>query len=122
MKKITIKYLDKDEYDIWDKFVEESPYGSIFSKSYWLEKVSNEFRILVAEENNKIVGGIALPSMYGKLYKDPKLTPQLGVVLFKPNNKQKYCSVLSKQIEITEALIKNLPKFKQFKYNLTSLI
>lgn len=117
MKKIIIKYLDKGEYGIWDKFVDESPYGSVFNKSYWLDKVSNKFKILVAEENNKIVGGMALPSMYGKLYKDPKLTPQLGVVLFKPNNKQKYCSVLSKQIEITEALIKNLPKFKQFKYN-----
>lgn len=55
--------------------------------------------------------------MYSKLYRNPKLTPQLGVILFKPQEKQKYCSVLSKQMEITEALIRNLPKFKQFKFN-----
>lgn len=117
MKNIIIRYLNDNELEKWDEFVEESPHGNIFNKSYWLRKVSNGFKILIAEENNKIVGGIALPSMYSKLYKAPKLTPQLGVVLFNPDKKQKYCSVLSKEMDITEELINNLPKFKQFNYN-----
>lgn len=117
MKNLTLKCLNKDEYVKWDEFVEESPQGNIFNKSYWLKQVSDEFKILVAEENNKIVGGIALPSIRSKLYKNPKLTPQLGVIFSKPNNKQKYCSIISNQMEITEALIKKLPKFNLFNYN-----
>lgn len=43
MGKLTIRYLEKGEYDIWDEFVDESLYGTIFSKSYWLQKVSSNF-------------------------------------------------------------------------------
>ncbi|NEZ45601.1 GNAT family N-acetyltransferase [Clostridium niameyense] len=117
MKNIKIRYLNCNEFQRWDEFVDESPHGNIFNKSYWIKKVSNEFKILIAEENNRIVGGIVLPSMYNKLYKNPKLTPQLGVILFNPDKNQKYCSILSRQIEITEELINNLPKFKMFNYN-----
>ncbi|WP_050606722.1 GNAT family N-acetyltransferase [Clostridium niameyense] len=117
MKNITVRYLNNDEYDKWDAFVDESPYGTIFSKSYWLEKVSKEFKILVAEENNNIVGGIALPSMYGKLYRNPKLTPQLGIVLASPDKNQKYCTTLSREMEIVEELINKFPQFKQLDYN-----
>lgn len=110
------RYLNTDEYDKWDNFVSISPQGNIFNKSYWLKLVSSEFKILVVEENGKIIGGIALPSLYNKIYRNPKLTPQLGVLFFKPDGKQKYPAVLSKQNKIFEALIEGLPKFYQFDY------
>jgi len=117
MKNVEVKYLSQDEYDKWDEFVERSPQGNIFNKSYWLKAVSNEIKILACIENNKIIGGIALPSMYNKLYRNSKLTPQLGVLLPPCDNKIKYSTALSKDMEISNELIKNLPKFSQFDYN-----
>lgn len=117
MKNLVVRYLEEDEYNKWDEFVETSPQGNIFNKSYWLKAVCDNFKILVGELNGKIVGGIALPNNFGKLYRNPKLTPQLGVLLFNKTNKDKYSTVLSKEIEITEALIEKLPPFKQFDYN-----
>jgi len=117
MKNLVVRYLEESEYSNWDEFVETSPQGNIFNKSYWLKSVSDNFKILIAELNGKIVGGIALPNNYGKLYRNSKLTPQLGVLLFNSTNKDKYSTVLSKGMEITEALIDKLPAFKQFDYN-----
>lgn len=117
MKNLSVRYLHENEFDKWDDFVENSPQGSIFFKSYWLKVVSNDFRILICEENDKLVGGIPLPSLYGKFYKDPKLTPQLGILLSSTNKKAKYSTNISKEIEIITALVDRLPDFKQFNYN-----
>lgn len=117
LKDAEIRFLKDDEFDAWDEFVEESPQGSIFSKSYWLRVVSEEFKILACKQNNKIIGGIALPSIYGKFYRNPKLTPKLGIVLPKLDKKSKYCNNISKQMDVVEALIEKLPQFKQFDYS-----
>lgn len=117
MKNLNVRYLEKQELDKWDEFVEISPYGNIFNKSYWLNAVSSDFKILIAEENGKILGGIALPSVMGKFYRNPKLTPQLGILIGSGNSDEKYSTRVSKEIEISNALIKSLPKFKQFNYN-----
>lgn len=116
LKEADIRFLKEDEFEAWDEFVENSPQGSIFSKSYWLKAVSDEFKILVCRQNNKIIGGIALPSIYGKFYRNPKLTQKLGIIL-NADKGSKYCNSISKQMDIIEALIKNLPKFKLFDYS-----
>lgn len=117
MKNVIVRYLADEEYGLWDSFVEESVQGSIFNKSYWLKAVCNEFKILVCEENNKIIGGIVLPSLYGKFYKNPQLTPRLGVLLPPADKKRKYSTIISREMEIMSSLMEKFPKFKQFNYD-----
>lgn len=117
MKDVNVRFLNESEYEIWDEFVDASPQGNIFNKSYWLKHVCSNFDILVAESKNKIVAGIVLPYMKGKIYRNPKLTPQLGVLLEPRDPKQKYSTYLSREIELSEELIKSFPKFNQFDYN-----
>lgn len=117
MKNCEVRYLSTDEYEKWDEFVGLSPQGNIFNKSYWLKAVSNNFKILICEENKKIIGGIVLPSLYNKFYRNPKLTPQLGVLLYPYNTKEKYSTRISKEIDITKTLIDKLTDIKVFDYN-----
>lgn len=117
MDDLNVRYLNEEEFDKWDNFVEQSPQGTLFSKTQWLIAVCGEFKILVVEENNQFIGGIALPFTYGKLYRDPKLTPQLGILLPKPSSKAKYSTVLSKETKIIVSLLEKLPQYRQFDYN-----
>lgn len=110
-----VREISKIEYSKWDNFVELSPQGSIFNKSWWISIVSNSFRILVCEENNEIIGGIVLPYIYNCFYKNPKLTPTLGV-LFKDFSSLKKSNKESKEIDIARNLIMNLPKSRLFEY------
>lgn len=127
MKGLVAKVLSKDEYAKWDEFVNESPQGNIFNKTFWLDIVCEDYKILVCEENGKIVGGMALPNMYkGKFYRMPKLTPQLGVLIHPFGQNSKYSTNLSREMDICEALIKELPEFKlleySFSYNYSNML
>jgi len=117
MADLNVRYINKEEFDKWDGFVEQSPQGTLFSKSRWLNAICDQFKILIVEENHQIVGGIALPFIHGKFYRDPKLTPQLGVLLGNPKNKAKYSKVISKETKVISLLLEELPKFRQFDYN-----
>lgn len=126
MKKLSVRYIEKNEYELWDEFVDNSPQGNIFNKSYWLKTVCDNFSILICEENNKIIGGIALPNTKNNLYINPKLTPQLGILFENFAENVKYSTRLSKEIEITTAILEALPKFKMlnysFSYNFTNFL
>lgn len=117
MANFNVRYINEEEFDKWNNFVEQSPQGTLFSKTEWLKAVCSEFKILVVEENNQFIGGIALPFTYGKLYRTPKLTPQLGILLSKPSNKAKYSTILSKETEIIVSILQKLPQYRQFDYN-----
>lgn len=116
MKKLSVRYIEEKEYDLWNEFVENSTQGNIFNKSYWLKTVCEDFKILVCEENNKILGGVALPNVKSRYYKNPKLTPQLGILISNFDENVKYSTKISKEIEITNSIIEGLPKFKMFNY------
>ena len=126
MKNCEIKFITEEEYEEWDAFVDLSPQGNIFNKSFWIRSVSDEFQILVLKENGKIIGGIVLPSVKGKFFRNPKLTPQLGILLLPEDGKTKYSKRLSKDMEVITTIIEALPKFKQFNYgfsyNFTNLV
>lgn len=116
MKNLNFRYIDESEYEAWDEFVDKSDQGNIFNKSYWLNTVSDSFKIMVCEEDGKFLGGIALPSKYNKYFRNPKLTPQLGILLATPSEDTKYASVVTNQMEIINGLIENLPKYNLFNY------
>ncbi|MDP4177091.1 MAG: GNAT family N-acetyltransferase [Bacillota bacterium] len=117
MKNYELCYLKEDEFSQWDEFVDNSPQGNIFNKSFWLKAVSDEFKILVCKENNDIIGGIALPSIYGKIYRNAKLTPQMGVLFKNGDSRVKHSTMLSNNIEVMQSIIEQIKDIKYFDYN-----
>jgi len=117
--------LDADDYGKWNVFVDESPEGCIFNKTWYLEAAGAHFRILAAHDvTGDIVGGIVLPfGVDGKIAMMPAFTQTLGVLLA-PFPTGKYVRRLSRESDITAALADNIPDCKYFDcyfhYNFTN--
>lgn len=111
---IKVKYLDASEYDSWDRFVDESPQGSIYSQSYFLEsfcKVSGgQFRILGVYQHDELQGGIGLhyhKSRYGDRIRLQAPLYYNGIVLKRFDSK--YPSInSSKEAEVIRAILGEL--------------
>ncbi len=113
---VKTRILPQEEYERWDAFVDTSPQGSLFNKSWWLSTVSSDFSILACEDGSgRIIGGIALPRYYGTLYKNPPITTVLGVLLGDFSD-LKNATRYSKEIEIVEEIVASLPRFRLFDY------
>ena len=116
-----------DPLDEWDRFVDESPQGCIFCRSWWLEAVCpNGFEILTLRRAGRIVAGIPLPMRRKRGYtaiEMPELTQTLGVLL-EPPTSEKYNTELSNEVNLMEGLIQALPTFDYFSmsfhYNVTN--
>ncbi|MFW5708796.1 MAG: GNAT family N-acetyltransferase [Chloroflexota bacterium] len=63
-EKYHITYLDESEYSQWDRFVDSSPQGSIYSTSTFLRAMTEisgtRFNILAIRKGEEIVGGVGL--------------------------------------------------------------
>ena len=57
---MSLKYLEKDEYKKWNEFVDISPEGSIYGKTWYLDALKINYKILIVENSNSIIGGIVL--------------------------------------------------------------
>ena len=57
---LAVRELEALELDTWDRFVRESPQGTIFSESLWLKLLGYPFRILACYKGDEIVGGVAV--------------------------------------------------------------
>jgi hypothetical protein len=97
----------------YDDFVDSSPQGSLFHKSWWLDAVApNNYTILSIKGNEEILA--AWPLTFKKLVglnliMLPRLTPKLGI-MFAPSRKTKYSEQLSQEIDLMAKLVKLLPK------------
>ncbi len=104
----------------WDEFVETSSQGSIYCRSWWLRTVcGDQFRIYVAIQNSKIVGGMVLPiqQKYFLTYSMmPKFTQTLGP-LFEPLDHLGTKSRITTQVKILDALLDQFPIFQYFSHN-----
>lgn len=113
----------ENNLDFYDDLADESPQGSLFHKSWWLETVAqNNYEILAIKKNGKILA--AWPLTYKKfagmkLILLPQLTPKLGII-FAPSQKEKYSEKLSEEIDLETELIKLLPKHCFFKQHFSS--
>lgn len=107
--------LDKSLYDT---FVDLSPQGSLFHKSWWLDAAApNQYRILFIQDSNGILAAWPIVSkriMGLKIGMLPPLTPSLGI-MFGPSRKAKYAEQLSEEMRLTGELIKLLPKHALFR-------
>ena len=106
-----------DEIRQYDKFVDSSPQGSIFHKSWWLESVAqNNYQILFIKRNEEILA--AWPLTFKKiaglnLIMPPPLLPRLGI-MFAPSPKIKYSEKLSDEMSLMSELTTLLPKHALF--------
>jgi hypothetical protein len=107
---LVARYLDSSEFDRWDRFVDASPHGSIYSQSYFLEALSRatdtRFRILGVYKNDELLGGVGVhygTSRYGDMVLPRPLLYYNGLVVkgFTP----KYPSIASyKQAAVVDAI------------------
>ena len=81
--------LNKREFDAaelpqWDRFVAQSPQGTIFSESLWLQAMGRPFRIYGCWKGEEIVGGIAVVEDGSRPRSTagiPPFTPFQGILL-----------------------------------------
>lgn len=103
--------LSENDYDNWDRFVDTSPQGCVFCKTWWLDAVSPDRHSIFAvfNKNNDIVGG--LPVVHKTVkgnqvtgYGMPPLTQTLGVLL-PPAEERSYPDRISEEKRIIECLV-----------------
>lgn len=105
--------LNKSEYSDWDKFVDSSPQGSIYSKSYYLKSIGCPFKIGIVEDSANIIAGIVLSKNEVGVYSNPLFVKYLGILysggsISKKRGNDKY--------KIDRIIIKNLPHFSIWSY------
>jgi len=116
-----------DSLEEWDRFVDESPQGCIFCRSWWLKAVCpNGFQVLTLRRGGRIIAGMPLPVSHKWGYTAismPPLTQTLGVLL-STSRATTYEGRLSDEMEVLDALTKAVPEFRffsmRFHYTLTN--
>lgn len=75
-----IKYLDTEEYEKWNEFVDRSPQGYIWDYTWWVEILTNgDFKVCaVIGEDNIIVAGAILPYFSTRKVHNTNLTQSQG--------------------------------------------
>ncbi len=109
------KCIEEDQYQKWNNFVENSPQGSIYSKTWYLDAFDANYKIFVVTEASNIIAGIIITKNEVGLYTNPLLSKYLGVMYheFKGN---KY-NVESKKRKIINLLIPEIKKYKSFYFS-----
>jgi Acetyltransferase (GNAT) domain len=107
---VTTRFLSEDEYPRWAGLVAASPDGSPYSLPAYLDALcaatGARFRILVAERDAKIVGGIALYERRSRLgsYLSPRLLMYYNGLVLVPHEAKYPSSVSSWQLQTLAAL------------------
>jgi hypothetical protein len=118
--KSKVATLKEKDFSLWDDFVDRSPQGCIFCRSWWLKAVCPEgFEILALQKKGRIIAGIPLPisRRWGNTdISMPSLTQSLGILL-EPPTSEKYETRLSKETETISSLIEAMPQYGHFSMN-----
>ncbi len=95
--------------DKWDKFVDDSVNGTIFSKSYYLESSSSNYKVFYCYRKAELRAALAVVESDDK--KDLILNDFIiynGIMYNKPGNKQNHSQQYSEQLEIQSFIAKEL--------------
>lgn len=111
---IETRYLQAEEYPLWNNFVDASKDGTIFHKTEWLEPISAwqklNFSIAACFKGGKIIGGMAFTwkKKFGRIpiIQMPLKTPVFGPVISFTDTK--YKSKIERQVQST---VKELTAF-----------
>lgn len=109
MAKYKVKPLKEDDYEEWNKFVDESPHGTLFHTADWLRASGKNFEIYQCFKGQERVGGT--PVVYSqvagiRVIYNPPLTPYGGPIF--GVDKGKYVSKVSTRKKVSQALIDKL--------------
>jgi hypothetical protein len=107
-------FLEPERYVEWDDFVDISPQGSIYSKSYYLDAIGLPYKVGVLLKGEKIQGGIVLIKNEIRMYSNPMFVRYLGVLL-RPTEGS-YANKISTKMNIIDKLVSNLSGYKSFDY------
>lgn len=92
VKELEVRDLDASEYKLWDELVENSPHGTIFHTSDWLnickESFGHDLRIFGCFDDDDLVGGCSLfikeyKGIFNVASSTCNLTPYGGLLLKK---------------------------------------
>jgi hypothetical protein len=109
-----VRYLKEEEFDLWNEFVDESPEGSIYGKSWYLDALQSKYKILVTINDKEIYAGIVLTKNEIGTYSNPLLCKYLGIFYKRlDGNKQKN---ESKRVQLAKELIEEMKGIKTFDY------
>jgi hypothetical protein len=112
---LEFQILSPDQYPEWDNFVDVSPQGTLFSKSFYLNAVGMPYRIGAVFKGDQIQGGIVLAKNELRAYSNPMFVKYLGVLL-RPM-RGKYVRRLSTENKIIELIAHQMKRYKSFDYS-----
>lgn len=121
-----VETLKREAFDLWDRFVDESPQGCLYDRTWWLDAVCDRYDLLACRNDGGILAGLALPyedrsSPLRRLLNGgraervcgmPPLTKHLGVLL-RPSD-AKPAHRLGHEKDLIQALIQALPPSATF--------
>jgi GNAT acetyltransferase-like protein len=117
-KQPACEYLRECDYSGWDRLVKDSPHGTVFHSSWWLQVSASSLRILVVRDGSgQLVGGIPLTYRRAAgldLIHAPALTPYLGPI-FDLSGARSTCEQLHLMRQYGEVLARAIGPFDSFR-------
>jgi hypothetical protein len=113
--------LAENDYDCWNNFVDISPQGCIFCKTWWLDAVSpGRYSIFCVYKGENLVGGLPVVHILGRGnritgFGMTPLTQTLGVLL--PPSDRPYSERISEEKRIIDGLVAALGDTANFGQN-----
>jgi len=108
-------YLNREDFAKWDEFVQNSPQGSIFSKSWYLDALGVDYKILAVTQKGSIKAGIVLAKNEVNTFSNPMLDKYLGFLFIKEDgNYQKQISNRYQYMNILANEIKDITSFDYY--------
>ncbi len=101
-----VRLLNESEFPLWDAFVEESPEGTLFHKSFWLNASGTKFLIYGYFKGGELFAGIPVVCRRAKTVDMPPLTPYLGVIF--QQRETKYVNRISEEKEINSEIARQI--------------
>jgi len=106
INKSLVRRLKPSEYAIWNRFVDDSPQGTLFHTTDWLNKAGSEFEIYAYFSESVLQAALPVMRKMGRFNIScaihPPLTPYLGTVL--ANRNSKYVTRISKEKAISRTI------------------
>ncbi|RLB40375.1 MAG: hypothetical protein DRH12_10120 [Deltaproteobacteria bacterium] len=106
--------LSPEYYHLWDRFVDISPQGSIFAKTFYLKALGAPFKIGVIMSDSGIQGGLVLAKNELGVYSNPLLAKYLGILLRPAEGK--YVNRITVEKQLTEQIVSCISWCRSFDY------
>jgi hypothetical protein len=117
--KVSLLHSSEIDHIQWDNFVDNSPQGSVFTKSWYLEALGEKWYGLIAEDTNGFIALMPLvqkKKLFLKYSLQPVLTKYWGILFQEETEQENTYKKFQSRKKITEAFINEMPEFNRFEY------